>query len=210
MAYPLTFRGGVRVTSADMKSDGVAEIITSPATQGGQPIKIFNRWGELQNEFFAYGENFSKGQDVAAAPANEFNGASIAVSVGEGGGPQIRIFNPSGDLKAQFFAFGPTFRGGVHIDIGEINEANNGNELIAVPASHGGPHIRSFDMKGNLVASFTSFEPWWRGGYDIGAGNGVLSISTQAGGRRTSVRSVIDAQTTQLLRDRLNFSFNPG
>ncbi|MFA6553441.1 MAG: M23 family metallopeptidase [Patescibacteria group bacterium] len=197
LAYPKEFRGGIRISSADMDGDGVAEIITSPATQGNQPIRVFNRWGELKKEFLAFGSAFTKGLDVTAAPANEFNEASIAVGVGEGGGPQVKVFSFTGDLKAQFFAYDKAFRGGIHLDIGEINSANNGLEIVAVPASHGGPQIRSFDMKGNLSETFTAFEPWWRGGYDIGAGSYTLSISTQSGNRRTSVRDITVSNDAQ-------------
>jgi len=190
MAYAVSFRGGVRVTSADLTGDGVAEIITVPASQGRQPLRIFNRWGDLQGEFYPFGDSFAKNLDVAAAPGDEYYAASIMVSAGEGAGPQIKVFNLSGLLKAQFFAFDKAFRGGIHIDVGDVIEHNNGNEIIAVPAGHGGPQIRAFDLSGRPIKNYTAFEPWWRGGYDIGASKGVLSISTQADRRRTSVRKI--------------------
>ncbi len=191
MAYAPNFRGGIRVTSADLTGDGVAEIVTSPSMAGLRPIRIFNRWGDLINEFFPFGNSFNKGTDVAAMSGDDFYQASIIVSTGIGAGPQIKVFSAAGDLKSQFFAYDKNFRGGVHVSVGEINPGNNGKEILAVPAGHGGPQIRSFDLSGEPLETYSAFEPWWRGGYDIAAGNRNLSISTQAGNRRTSVREVV-------------------
>lgn len=190
MAYPASFRGGIRVASADLTGDGVAEIVTVPASQGRQPLRVFNRWGDLLNEFYPFGESFTRDLDVAASADDEFHAASIIVAAGEGAGPQIKVFTADGELNAQFFAYDTSFRGGVHVDVGDVNEDYGGQEIITVPASRGGPQIRVFDLSGHPVKNYSAFEPWWRGGYDIGAGDGVLSVSTQSGARRTSVRKI--------------------
>jgi len=190
-AYAKTFRGGISVAAADLDGDGVAEIITGAGLGGGPHVRIFNRKGVLQRQFFAYAETFRNGIDVTAKPATSYSSSRIITGAGPGGGPHVRIFDRRGQVVNQFFAFDENFRGGVNVDVGNIYESSRSHEIAVVPASQGGPQIRIYSEKGILLDSEQSFETWWHGGYDIAAGEGVLTISTQVSARRTSVRTVI-------------------
>jgi hypothetical protein len=180
------------VAAADLNGDGPAEIVTGPGAGGGPQVRVFNRWGEAKTQFFAYAENFRKGLDVTAKPANSNSPGLIITGAGPGGTAHVRVFNMWGDLRNQFFAFDSAFRGGVNVDVDNIYDDTDEYEIAVVPASHGGPQIRLYSETGQLLSNLHSFEPWWRGGYDIAAGTGVLTISSQQGNRRASVRSVIE------------------
>lgn len=136
-AYDPTFRGGVSVAAADLTGDGVAEIITGAGPGGGPHVRVFNRWGQLKSQFFAYDTNFRQGIDVAAKPATELSPGKIITGAGPGGGPHVRIFNRQGKLQDQFFAYGQSFRGGVNVSAANIYESTDEYEIAVVPAGHG-------------------------------------------------------------------------
>lgn len=188
-AYPLAFRGGVRVAAGDIDGDGKAEIITGAGPDGGPQVRIFKSDGTAIKSFFAYATTFRGGLDVALKPYSSVSHARIITSAGAGGGPQVRIFDANGAVENSFFAYPETFRGGVKIAVTNVLDVNNYYEIVAVPASKGGPDIRLFSPIGTLVSSRKAFEPWWRGGYEVDATvNGTIYIT--ANGRRASIRTV--------------------
>ncbi|MFA5134620.1 MAG: VCBS repeat domain-containing M23 family metallopeptidase [Patescibacteria group bacterium] len=189
-AYAVYMKSGVRVAAADMNGDGADEIITGAGPGGGPHVRIFKQDGTRIGQFFAYDEHFRGGIDVAAFPATAQSRAMIVTAAGPGGGPHVRIFTMRGDLQDQFFAFDASFRGGVRISAANIETSSMTPEIVAVPASGGGPQVRMFFYRGTAVRSYMEFEPWWRGGYDIASGYGSITISSTTGGRRTSIRSV--------------------
>lgn len=187
LAYDNNFTGGVQVAVADLDGDGKAEIITGPGAGGGPQVKVFTQRGRLLNAWFAYDEKFHGGIDVAAEPASTTAGTihkgRIVTGAGTGGGPQVRVFGPSGKVRASFFAYDLAFHGGVQVSI--ANDA-----ITTVPASSGGPNFKLFDLTGNLVATSSAFEDWWTGGYTVAQADNTWWISSGTGGRRTSVQPV--------------------
>ena len=60
-AYDINFTGGLSVAMADINSDGIAEIVTAPYTNGGPEVKVFRyQKGQLYN-FYAYDPLFTGG-----------------------------------------------------------------------------------------------------------------------------------------------------
>jgi len=191
-AYAKHVRSGVKVASADLNGDGIDEIITGAGPGGGPHVRVFNRAGEVQSQFFAYSETFRGGIDVAAYPATETTPAYIVTGAGPGGGPHVRVFDRWGTLQSQFFAFDKNFRGGVNVDVANVYPSSPTPEIVTAPASKGGAHVRVFSHTTNLVGSYTAYEPWWRGGYDLAVGSDTISIVNKHGNRRTSIRSILD------------------
>ncbi len=121
-AYDKKLRGGVSVALADVDGDGVLEIITGPG-RGEQPlVKIFTLAGELKASFLAYDKKFTGGIEVAAGDLNGNGSAEIVTVPGAGGGPQVRIFNSSGRVLGQFFAYQENYREGLKISLSDINQ----------------------------------------------------------------------------------------
>ena len=72
--------------------------------------------------------------------------------------------NPD-DVLANFFAYDPSFRNGVHVSGADFD--GDGNADIVVGAGFGGaPHVRVVSVDGGFtdLASFFAFDPKSRGG----------------------------------------------
>lgn len=137
LAYASTFKGGVRVTAADVDGDGKAEIVTAPGPGGGPHIRVFDLKGNLKWQFFAFASTFRGGVSVATGDIDGDGRADIITGAGPGGGPQVRIFGPEGKVKYQFFAYDATVRMGINLAAGDVN--GDGQAEIAVgPASLAG------------------------------------------------------------------------
>ncbi len=191
LAYAPEFRGGLTVASADLTGDGMAEIITGAGPGSVPQVRVFNSGGEKLSEFLAYANTFDKGVYVSATEATEQTPALIATGAGIGGAPHVRLFDMQGELHSQFFAYAPEFRGGVNVDIGNIDTDSDTPEIITAPASGGGAQFRLFSHLGTHVKDYWEYETWWRGGYDVAAGYGSASVVTTASSRRTSIRDLL-------------------
>ncbi|MFA4833376.1 MAG: S8 family serine peptidase [Patescibacteria group bacterium] len=170
-AYDKNFRGGVNVASGDVNGDGKDEIIAGAGAGGGPQVRIFNSAGVIEGQFFAYAQNFRGGVRVAVA---DIDGGvaqkkdEIITAPGLGGGPHIRIFDNHANLAGQFFAYDKSFRGGVNIAAGDID--NDGLAEVITGAGPGGtPHVRIFETDGELIGSFYAYEDKFSGGVNVGA-----------------------------------------
>lgn len=68
-AYEPSFNGGVRVTTADLTGDGLAELITSAGPSGGPVVKIYSAAATEADAItsqFAFPSNFQVGTFIAA------------------------------------------------------------------------------------------------------------------------------------------------
>jgi len=118
-AYEGAFQGGVYVASGDVNGDGFADIVTGTggddSSSAPSHVKVFDgQSGGLLSSFFAYGGTLG-GVRVAAGDINGDGIAEIVTGAGPGGGPHIKVFNGNGSELQSFFAFGPSFTGGVYV-----------------------------------------------------------------------------------------------
>ncbi|MBU0707416.1 FG-GAP repeat protein [Patescibacteria group bacterium] len=169
-AYSEALRIGVQVATADVDGDGEYEIITAPGAGAGPQIRVFNHQGELENQFFAYGEGVRTGINLTAADVDGDGTADIIASPMEGAGPQVRIFDAEGNVKNQFFAYAESYRGGLTVATGDV-DGDGTNELVVAPASNAGPQIRVLKSDGTAVSQFFAYAESVRGGYNIATGD---------------------------------------
>ncbi len=179
-AYDPGFTGGVFVAAADVNNDGHADIITSPGPGGGPHVRVFDGAtgdplaGPLGN-FSAYAPGFTGGVFVAAADINDDGHADIITSPGPGGGPHVRLLDAAtGTSRAEFFAYAPSFTGGVHVALGDVT-GDGVPDLVTAPGPGGGPHVKVFDgaaLRVGIVVevySFFAYDPGFTGGVFVAA-----------------------------------------
>jgi len=177
-AFDPHFKGGVTVAGVDLNGDGHAEIITGAGT--GSLVKIIDgtklhqlqKNGEIANsallsQFNAFGPKFQGGVFVAVGDVNGDGVPDVIVGAGAGGqGPLVKVIDgtkinvlnggeiSNSALLGQFFAFSPTFKGGVRVDAVDVN--GDGRADIVLGAG-GGTEIKVVD--GSVVGTITGQPP---------------------------------------------------
>lgn len=189
-AYSSLFRGGIHVAAADVDGDGKDEIITGAGVGGGPHVRIFNQFGvpEHATRLYPYPESFKGGVYVSGGDLDGDGVSEVITGPGNGGGPQIRVFNKDGAPKMTngFFAYGENFRGGVLVSSADLN--NDGtDEIIAGSGFTGGPQVRTFKGNGSLAFTpgFFAYDEHFRGGVFVAGhdlnGDGKSEIITGTG-----------------------------
>ncbi|HEY8505039.1 MAG TPA: hypothetical protein VIL46_10695, partial [Gemmataceae bacterium] len=172
-AYDPSFRGGVRLSLGDVTGDGTADVVTAPGKGGGPHVKVFdgNTMQEVRS-FFAYDPSVRGGLFVDVGDFDGDRFVDIITASGPGGGPHVRVFSgKDGSEIHSFFAFDPTFAGGVSVSSGDT-DGDGRHELIAAAWRGGGPHVKVFD--GQTLAeegSFFAFDAGFSGGVWVCSGD---------------------------------------
>ena len=170
-AYGSTFTGGVRVATGDVNGDGRVDIITGSGSGGGPHVKVFNGKNlALMQSFFAFDAQFQGGVYVAAGDVNGDGKADIIVGAGQGGGPQVKVFSGlDQSLLFSFFAYAPTFTGGVTVAAADLN-GDGKADIVTGAASAGPPHVKVFSGADlTELSSFFAFDANFSGGVFVAA-----------------------------------------
>jgi hypothetical protein len=217
-----TFTGGVRVATGDFNQDGVDDIVSVPGNGGSARVVITDgKTGATLGSFFAFEPTFRGGAYVAVGDVNGDFVPDIIVGAGDGGGPRVQVY--SGALAfgqpaiADFFAYEPTFRNGVHVAAGNLDGDDTGSgtgtyEIITGAGAGGGPAVKVFDSTGifsgaptpNAKMAFFAFDSNQRGGVNVAAGefrgDGKADIIVGSGSGTAEVK-VFDGRLGSQLRD---------
>ncbi|MDP2812679.1 MAG: S8 family serine peptidase [bacterium] len=101
--------------------------------------------------------------------------------------PEILILDQQGNLESSFLAYSQNFMGGVALAVGDVN-GDGQEEIITAPQAGGGPHIRVFDLNGQVLSEFFAYDFKFTGGVKIalgdvnGDGQKEIITAPQAGG----------------------------
>ena len=163
-------------------------IVMGPSPGGGPQVRVFEQDGTLVSQFFAYGESFRGGVNVAVGDLDGDGVEEIVTGAGIGGGPQVRVFDYKGTPKLTngFFAYAEHVRNGVYVAVGDLNGDGYG-EIITGTGAGSGPHVRTFDRFGEPVFSpgFFAYAEYIRNGVYVATGdlngNGRDEIITGTG-----------------------------
>ena len=124
---------------------------------------------------------YSSGSSTVTASA----GPSIQFAAGtdSGGGPVVMVRFTDGS-SLSFFAYDPSYTGGVRVALGDLN-GDGTNEVICGAGVGGGPNVRVFSVtpsRATMVANFFAFEPVFKGGVYVAAGNLDGNVSASGHG----------------------------
>lgn len=171
--YSDNMRAGVNVALGDLDGDGTAEIITGPMRDGGPQIRVFSADGaaKFTTGFFAFDTKFRGGVSVAAADVNGDGVDEIIAGAGVGGGPQVRIFDKSGNFTGNsFFAFAESDRGGVSVARANVDGGKE-DELVVGLQGFAQAWVKVYKPSADnqVLGSFKSFDDSFLGGVEVAA-----------------------------------------
>ncbi len=237
-AYSPAFTGGVFVAAA-RSSGGQVEIVTgagaNPAVLiiDGRDLGQVLADGEIApsavlGSFFAFEPAFTGGVRVAVGDVNDDGTLDVVAAAGPGGGPHVEVVNGSqlnqvqadgeiapSALLASFFAFSPTFTGGVYVAVAKVGSTT---DLVVGAGAGGQPAVLVVGgtqlgqvqpngqiAPGALVAAFLAFSPVFTGGVRVGgSGDFVFAAAGPGGGPL-----VVDFDVTTLAIAEAFFAYDP-
>jgi len=177
LAFDASFSGGVRVAVGDVNADGIDDIVAGAGPGGGPQVRVFDgKTGQPLDgplgSFFGLAASFTGGVYVAVGDVNGDGFDDVIVGADAGGGPQVSVFSgKTGTLLTSFFAFAPSFSGGVRVAADDIN--GDGMADIIVGAGPGAlPQITVFSGADlSVLLSFFAFPGSFAGGVFVAAGD---------------------------------------
>ncbi len=178
------FRGGVNLAVSDVDGDGKADIIGTPASNGGPEVAIFHGDGKLVKRFNAYAVGVRGGYNLTTGDINGDGTDDVVVAPKTGLGPQVAAFNKDGKQLARFMAFPSGFRGGVNVAVADMG-GDGTNEFIAMPMGGAISQVRVFNNKGVAKSQFNAYGSSLKGSFTMFAadvdGDGKAEIVTGPG-----------------------------
>ncbi len=194
---------------ATATTTAVKLLATAAGPGGGPHVRGFEPTGApTPTGFLAYGAGFAGGVFVAVGDLSGGGPAQIVTGAGPGGGPHVRVFEPDNtDAGIGFFAYDPTFAGGVRVAVGDV-DGDGRAEIITAAGPGGGPHVRVWTVTGTTPtpsADVFAYPVAFAGGVFVAAGDldgdGRAEIVTGAGeggGPHVRVWRVTGATMTEL------------
>jgi hypothetical protein len=220
--YGNSFRGGVRVATADLDKDGILEIITAPGPGAGRTplVKVFDYSGHelVQYRINAYESSFAGGVYVAVGDVDGDGFFDIITTPGGERAAEVRVWRNrlnkgdryENDVFAStsyrnFLAFGSTFLGGATVAADDLN-GDHRAEIVVGNGPGMTPRVRTFDLTkfkqtsipklGTYSLEIRPFESTDRGGVFVAAGNIRGSVSQIIIGNGVNGRGEVEIYRT--------------
>ena len=197
----------------EVNVSGPNDVVTG-AGSGVPHVKAFTGTTSAETQsFIAYDSAFTGGVRVATGDVNGDGVADIITGAGPGAGPHVKVFDGRTNAEIRsFFAYGPTFLGGVFVAAGDVN-GDGFADIITGAGPGAGPHVKVFDGRTNAeIRNFFAYGATFAGGVRVAAGDvngdGFADIITGVGPGAGPHVKVFDGRTTAEIRS--FFAYDPS
>ena len=172
-AYAESFMGGVNVAVGDTDNDGEIEIVTGAMYSGGPHVRIFDSYGNLEGEFFAYDAAFRGGVNVAVGDVNNDSVDEIIVGAGITGGPHVKVFTAQGEMLAEIFTASSLEDTGAVVAAADVN-GDGDAEIITGRAGYSDTRVQLFDWKENTLSYVLAIDAFEDNHYGVNVFGGDI------------------------------------
>jgi len=196
--------GSAQVTA----TSNIAPLVTStpppPSSGGSSTVTLHDPVSGAETGTAIPFPGFSGPIKVVSGDFNNDGVADIIAGAGFGGGPAIAILDSqTGEVMESFFAFDPSFTGGVFVAVQDVN-GDGILDIIAGAGPSGGPEVRIFDGSNlNVLRSFFAYDQSFSGGVSVACidfnNDGILDIVTGAGPGAAPHVKVFDGATNAII-----------
>ena len=198
--------GGASISVADLGNDGTPEILIGNGLGNEPRVRVLRMDGSEIGSFLAFAPDMGVGINVMTCDLTGDQLNEIIVSPARGGGPQVRVFDRFGKAidNGGFFAYSESFRGGVNLACGDTDD-DAVAELITIPATGGGSHIKVWAFtsgKEQLKSEFFAFDRSDQSGSVGSVYNNQLVLVQQRG--TTPLMRTFDATGTLIEEKKLS------
>jgi uncharacterized repeat protein (TIGR01451 family) len=204
-AFPLGFKGGVRVAVGDLNGNGVNDVVAAAGPGAGPEVNVYDGTTfQLIGAFYAFVPSFTGGLYVAVGDVFGQGYADIIVGADKGGLSMVEIFDgKTFNLVEAFFPFGQFATGGVRVAAADIN--GSGRAAIICGSGPGGlSQVSAFDATNlKLLTGIQAFPAFFTGGVYVAGGDvfgtGQADIIVGAGAGAGPLVEVFDGAGNLIL-----------
>jgi hypothetical protein len=164
-----------------LKRSSSVSTIKNNSFNNGDFVRIFNEDGEqVRSGFFAYLDNYPANSQILISDINSDGQEEVLVN-SKG---IISIYKNNNKIS-EFQPYDGKFKGEISFSVADLS--GDGNKSIITGAGRGGgPHVRIFDINGNLLTGgFFAYDKNFRGGVNVAVmdlnANGKKEIISAAG-----------------------------
>src|SRR5438477_443929 len=118
-------------------------LIATGSDVGAAPVvNVYNANSHaLLASITAYDRKFPGGARVATADLNRDGADEIVTGAGPGGGPHVQAFKADGSVMTSFYAYAPTFTGGVSVAAGVATNTSTNRDIVTGSGPGGLPTV---------------------------------------------------------------------
>lgn len=193
------FERPVEVPAESWTPLSAGQAVVAAGDSYGGAVTVFDAdTGVALGRRLPYGAGFRGGVNAEVGDVNADGVPDVVTAPGVGGGPLVRAFSgTTGEELFSVFAYEATFRGGASVAVGDT-DGDGANDIVVGAGSGGGPLVRVFRTADrSVIREFYAFEPGFRGGVTVAAGNfgGRPGVAVGAGVGGSPVVRVFDGRT---------------
>jgi hypothetical protein len=153
LVYPGSFRGGVRAVAGYLIDDTTLFYVAVPQSESAPVVKIFDRYGQLRNQFLAFDKNNLSGLTVALGNVLGDSASEIIVGSPSGEKTMIKIFSIDGKLLKTIRVFTDQHKGGVNLAVTPMVVGEAYQKVLVATGAGDAPLIEEYDEEGWKIFS---------------------------------------------------------
>jgi len=158
----------LRLSFGNMDDDSADELIFSLLNQPKSVLRVLDGDGRYVRDIFLFETLRHRTFDIGDLDGDGKD--EIVFGAARGQYPSIDVYTTSGTFKRNFSAYSASYKGGVNVCVGDIDQ-NGREEIYTTSRAGGGPQLRIFEEDGHVLGGFFAFDEKHRSGMNCAMWN---------------------------------------